>query len=482
MYKRAAEGWMKHIDFILLDILCLHAAFVLAYWIRIGLESPYANRAYAGMAVVITIVDFCVAILFNTMHHVLRRGYYQEIILTLKHAALVFAVVAIYLFSAQRGAVYSRILLFLMVGIHVVLGYALRLLWKRYLLKKRPLVKQSSVLVVAGEADAATIAASFQSEQGSMWRIAGIVLTDRDAAGERIADVDVVASVKDAAEYICREWVDEVFLSGDAKSKDLDRFVGACHEMGVVVHENLALQSSQRSRRFVEKMGDYTVLTTAINAATPLQVLLKRLMDIVGGAAGCICALLVILFVGPKIRKASPGPILFAQERIGKNGRRFKFYKIRSMYLDAEARKKELMDQNRVADGMMFKMDFDPRIIGNEILPDGTRKTGIGEWIRRTSLDEFPQFWNVLKGDMSLVGTRPPTVDEWEKYELHHRARLAMKPGITGLWQVSGRSNITDFEEVVKLDTEYIMNWSMGLDLRILAKTVTSILKHDGAM
>ena len=152
------------------------------------------------------------------------------------------------------------------------------------------------------------------------------------------------------------------------------------------------------------------------------------------------------------------------------------------MHLDAEERKQALQSQNRISDGMMFKLDFDPRIIGNEILPDGSTKTGIGDFIRRTSLDEFPQFWNVLKGDMSLVGTRPPTVDEWEKYELHHRARLATKPGITGMWQVSGRSQITDFEEVVKLDTQYIYNWSMGLDLRILLQTVKSVLGRDGAL
>ena len=164
------------------------------------------------------------------------------------------------------------------------------------------------------------------------------------------------------------------------------------------------------------------------------------------------------------------------------NGKKFTFYTIRSMYLDADERKKELMEQNRIKDGMMFKLDFDPRIIGNEILPDGTKKTGIGEFIRRTSLDEFPQFFNVLAGQMSLVGTRPPTVDEWEKYEFHHRARLACKPGITGMWQVRGRSEITDFEEVVKLDTQYIMNWSLGLDIKILIKTVGVVLLHKGAM
>ena len=115
-------------------------------------------------------------------------------------------------------------------------------------------------------------------------------------------------------------------------------------------------------------------------------------------------------------------------------------------------------------------------------MADGTIKKGIGNFIRDWSLDEFPQFYNVLKGDLSLVGTRPPTVDEWEKYEMHHRARLAIKPGITGLWQVSGRSNITDFEQVVELDKKYIREWSMGLDFRILLKTVLVVLGKEGSM
>lgn len=150
--------------------------------------------------------------------------------------------------------------------------------------------------------------------------------------------------------------------------------------------------------------------------------------------------------------------------------------------MDAEERKKELAAQNKVGDGMMFKMDFDPRIIGNKVLPNGKKKTGIGQFIRKTSLDEFPQFFNILVGDMSLVGTRPPTLDEWEKYEPHHRARMSFRPGLTGLWQVSGRSNITDFDEVVKLDQEYINNWSVGLDIKILLKTIVVVFRKDGSM
>lgn len=163
------------------------------------------------------------------------------------------------------------------------------------------------------------------------------------------------------------------------------------------------------------------------------------------------------------------------------NGKKFRMIKFRTMYKDAEEKKKELMEQNSVQDGMMFKMDFDPRIIGNRILPDGTKKTGIGQFMRKHSIDEFPQFFNVLLGQMSLVGTRPPTVDEWEKYQLHHRARLATKPGITGMWQVSGRSDITDFEEVVKLDIQYIEKWSLGLDIKIIIKTIGVMLSGKGA-
>ena len=252
-----------------------------------------------------------------------------------------------------------------------------------------------------------------------------------------------------------------------------------CHTMAVPIHYHVPAMTRDGSKQFVEKIGGTTVLTTSINYATPVQLVLKRSLDIAGGLVGSLIALIIMVVVGPMIKKKSPGPIIFKQTRIGRNGQKFQIYKFRSMYMDAEERKKELWKDSR---GAMFKLDFDPRVIGNEILPDGSHKTGIGEFIRKTSLDEFPQFFNVLKGEMSLVGTRPPTVDEWEKYEFHHRARLACKPGITGMWQVSGRSEITDFEEVVKLDTKYITNWSMGQDIRILLKTVWIVVTRRGAM
>ena len=293
----------------------------------------------------------------------------------------------------------------------------------------------------------------------------------------------MVADAATAVSYICHTWVDEVLIVISDNQPYPKKLIDQLIETGVTIHLNLAKASNTSGKKqFVEEIGPYTVLTTTMNYASERQLLIKRVMDIAGGLVGCLLTGIIFIFVAPAIYISSPGPIFFAQERVGKNGKKFKMYKFRSMYMDAEARKAELMKENKLGDGKMFKMDFDPRVIGNRILPDGTKKTGIGDFIRRTSLDEFPQFFNVLKGDMSIVGTRPPLVSETELYELHHYARLSIKPGITGLWQVSGRSDITDFEEVVRLDREYIDNWNVGMDIKILLKTIAVVLKKDGSM
>ncbi len=202
--------------------------------------------------------------------------------------------------------------------------------------------------------------------------------------------------------------------------------------------------------------------------ASVKKLMVKRLFDIIGGIVGLILTGIITIFLAPAIKIDSPGPVFFSQTRVGKNGRRFKIYKFRSMYKDAEARLKDLESKNEVS-GLMFKMDDDPRV------------TKVGKFIRKTSLDEFPQFLNVLKGDMSLVGTRPPTEKEFEQYNEHYRRRLSMTPGLTGMWQVSGRSDITDFDEVVKLDLSYIDHWSLSLDFKILLKTVAVVFRHKGA-
>ena len=271
--------------------------------------------------------------------------------------------------------------------------------------------------------------------------------------------------------------------NGTVQEPGLENLYQKLIEMGLVVHIRLeGLKQYVGERQTIEHIGNSTVLTYSLGSVTLGQAFAKRAMDILGGFVGCVLTGLLYLVIAPMIYINSPGPVFFAQTRVGRNGKKFKMYKFRSMSLDAEARKAEVAVACGLDGQMMFKFEEDPRIIGSKILPDGTYKKGIGNYIRDWSLDEFPQFFNVLKGDMSLVGTRPPTVDEWEKYEAHHRARLSIRPGITGLWQVSGRSKISDFEEVVELDRQYICDWSLWMDLKILLKTVKVVFRKDGAM
>ena len=482
MYRRDAKGWLKHLDFMILDLIVLQISFVLAFVLRHGLQNPYRIPLYASMGVFLMLCDLVIIFFTEPFRNILKRGYYREMEAIVQQALFVELFAVFYLFAQQTGEDYSRMTMLFMGILYVLIGYITRLLWKRVLRKIQRPGKRSLLLVCNMENVVKTISNIRDNNYGA-FQLSGLVLAEDGFVGTEIGGVPVVAEVKDASAYAQKHWVDEVFVNlvdtDNLPQTMMDDFV----EMGVTVHLNLNQVTHTPGRvQIVEKVGNYTVLTSSMNYATTKQAFLKRAMDIAGGLVGClICGLLVIL-VGPVIYLSSPGPIFFAQERIGKNGKHFKMYKFRSMYMDAEERKKELMAQNKISGGLMFKLDFDPRIIGNKILPDGTRKTGIGQFIRSTSIDEFPQFFNVLKGDMSLVGTRPPLISEFEAYQQHHRARMSVKPGITGMWQVSGRSEITDFEEVVRLDTKYINEWSIGLDIKILLQTVAAVLKRKGSM
>ena len=483
MYRKDSERWLKHIDFIVLDMICLQLAYVLAYAISGYGFNPYAIIIYRNMAVFLELADLIVIFAYGTMKSVLKRGYYRDFVVTVKHSVMVEALAVLYLFMLQQGQKFSRLALILTIVIYLLLTYLVRELWKKFLRKKMEDGGERKLLIITSEDAAEQVVVNMKENNYARYTLAGVAVIDADWTGKKVHGVPVVANEETAAMYVCQEWIDEVLIVISEVLPYPSELIEQLTETGVTIHLNLAkITNVPGKKQFVEKVGNYTVLTTSINYASSKQLMLKRLMDIAGGLVGCILTGIICVFVGPAIYIASPGPIFFAQERVGKNGKKFKMYKFRSMYMDAEERKAELMKDNKLGDGKMFKLDFDPRVIGNKILPDGTHKTGIGDFIRRTSLDEFPQFFNVLKGDMSIIGTRPPLISETSLYELHHRARLAIKPGITGMWQVSGRSDITDFEEVVRLDKEYIENWNIGMDIKILFKTVLVVFRKDGSM
>lgn len=471
MYKKENNSWLKHIDFVILDILCLQLAFILAYEIRVAKGIPYLNPLYENMAFVLVIFQLLVSFFGESFSGVLRRGFLIEMKCMIEHEICVMLLAVLYLFMSQQGVMYSRGAFTIMCTLYFFIAYAARIGWKK-VIRSRKFAEgeKRSILIITTDAEAANVVKALRGDSYGTYHLAGVALLDKNKTGSMIQRVPVVAGADDVTAYIHKNWVDEVFFALPEHVDIPKKIMKDCNRMGVVTHVQLATLNELGKNQVVEEIAGYMVLSSSINIVSSWQLLVKRLMDIAGGLVGCIFTGIIYIFIAPIMKVKSPGPVFFSQVRMGKNGKPFKIYKFRSMYMDAEERKKELMEKNNIKDGLMFKMDDDPRII-----------KGIGHFIRKTSLDEFPQFWNILKGDMSLVGTRPPTMDEWDKYELHHRRRLAIKPGLTGMWQVSGRSEITDFDEVVELDTKYIEQWSIGLDIKILFKTVTVVFTGSGA-
>lgn len=408
-----------------------------------------------------------VAFYFSDYNHdFFKRGQLSDLMETLKYSLFFALSISFSSFLleekfsiSRRGMVYFLLLSALLLYLE---NYVIRKYWRRFYYK---LKGSHKILLITATSRIDKVLERLLLSNDSGGELVAVSVLDRpDFRHEKVW----VVAEKDLMAYATHEVVDEVFINLPSEKYDIGEFVSKFETMGIDVTVNLnAFDLNFAGNKRIREVAGLNVVTFSTNFYKPSHVTAKRVIDICGSLVGLlICGLVAIVLV-PLIRKDG-GPAIFAQKRVGKNGRYFKFYKFRSMYVDAEERKKELMAQNTMKGGM-FKMDNDPRI------------TPIGRFIRKTSLDELPQFYNVLKGDMSLVGTRPPTVDEYEQYTPEQKRRLSFKPGITGLWQVSGRSEITDFDEVVRLDVSYIDGWTIWSDIKILLKTIKVVFKRDGA-
>jgi exopolysaccharide biosynthesis polyprenyl glycosylphosphotransferase len=264
--------------------------------------------------------------------------------------------------------------------------------------------------------------------------------------------------------------VDEVvFALPKGSPVMLGSYLEKCDQFGVAVRIVPAMVNLDHPVMRVENIGEIPTLAFYTSGSSNAAgFMYKRILDLVAGIVGFLIFAAIFPAVALAIKLNSPGPVLFKQKRMARNGRVFNLYKFRSMVADAETKKKDLLGSSEMK-GPIFKLGNDPRI------------TRVGRFLRKTSLDEFPQFINVLKGEMSLVGTRPPTPDEVEQYEDWHRRRISIKPGLTGLWQISGRNTIKDFNEIVRLDLSYIDGWRFWDDLIILWKTIWVVLGRKGA-
>lgn len=403
-----------------------------------------------------------------------KRGRYREFVLSIKYNFMLAAGTALLGFGMKNMLFVSRLVMGYFVLINVFMLWLVHLFMRNrekvFHLGKR---RESNLLVVTTRNRLDTILNVFAKAKEITWNVSGIVLLGEENLPEKIGEIPVVSDKEEEyLNFATRNIVDEVFIQVDDVQKNesfLKNMILEFEKMGLVVNLNLDLfDLGTTGEKRIYNLEQYNVIAFSSRLFDYRMVKLKRFIDIIGALIGLVITVAVGIVLAPFLLIESPGPLVFKQKRVGVNGRFFDFYKFRSMYVDAEERKKELMAQNEMQ-GLMFKMEKDPRI------------TKVGAFIRKTSIDELPQFWNVLKGDMSLVGTRPPTVDEYEQYNYYQKRRISFRPGITGLWQISGRSDIKDFDEVVKLDLEYIDNWSLLLDFKIIFKTILVVFRGSGA-
>ncbi len=280
---------------------------------------------------------------------------------------------------------------------------------------------------------------------------------------------EVLGSVDEIWHILQRNLPDTVVLCGTLSDQAFENVVEASTVAGCRVLAVSRYESVGHLRPGVVYHRGLRLVELTVPSLKARQLLIKRVIDIVGAVVGLVLLAPVFLVLAVAIALDSPGPVFFAQERVGLGGRVFRFIKFRTMRDGADSEKSSVAHLNHTGDPRLFKIPNDPRV------------TWLGAFLRRWSIDELPQLLNVLKGDMSLVGPRPFFEADLAAYDEHHFSRLGAKPGITGLWQVSGRSDLVDFEEVVRLDREYIDRWSLLLDLRILARTVPAVLRRRGA-
>ena len=496
MYKRKVRGWSQHIDFIFLDNLCIFLS-LFAGFLLVGQTGVLHSRFFWGLALEAVLVNTVVMIVLDTYHSVLHHSPWDEMLRLLVQTGHVLLILLIFqLLHQTYGGNLPQIALYA-IPMYILLCYIVRQTYKSFLKKKHHILNRHSMLIALEASQIPTVIPRILRSNYGSYRFSGLAIMGANPSEEQarqalrplweqypqLETIPIVATEDTLEQYLTNNWVDEVYMDVPPKADLPVDLINNLMRMGITIHTALTNLDELESRhKNVEWICGHLTITTSLGYITGRDVFLKRVMDLVGGLVGSLITAILTLPVGLAIWLSDPGPIFFSQTRIGENGKKFQLYKFRSMYMDAEARKKQLAQESGQEDQLMFKLEHDPRIIGQKQLPNGEWKKGIGGWIRDLSLDEFPQFFNVLKGDMSLVGTRPPTVDEWVCYEPFHRSRMSTKPGITGLWQVSGRSEIRDFDTVVRLDREYIENWSLKQDIHILFKTVWVVLTRKGAM
>jgi len=394
--------------------------------------------------------------LFSIMHFNWMSGLFRRIVAIFFSAAILGAAI-LFLVPNQN---FNRYLYLLFTAISFVIISGEKYFIKRFIIRIRRNNFNTTPIILVGRG---RIASQLIQE----------ILHHKEWGFRVIRKLDLSITPAGFEEMLKNHYVEEVFFCVPRKPVNcnftIDPYLLICEEMGRPARVFLNLPSATYFARWeYHRFMNRSTLISHTVELDPDQMIFKRIFDFIGGIFGLGILITIYPLLALLIKLTSPGPVFFKQVRVGKNGKRFVIYKFRSMRDDAEKMKKELMKHNEL-DGAVFKMKNDPRV------------TSIGKFMRKFSLDEFPQMINVLKGEMSLVGTRPPTPEEVAGYQKWHHRRISIRPGLTGLWQVSGRNRIKTFDDIVKLDLSYIDNWSIWLDIKIILKTFVVLFQRDSA-
>jgi len=463
MFKQ--QVFLINMLLMVLDAVCVIAAGYAAHTIRSYQSYWLWSMDDYGLALSILFIMFLNNLAMGKVGLYGDRrttSYWKLAVAVFKAVFIDFALLAAMVFLLQDKE-YSRSFMLYFAGMTFGLLFAVRVIANVYINEIAGKSFHARRLLVVGDGERGQIVVNALDKQLSLGhQIAGHLPIEgsRDACAKRLAELPSILK---------GEEIDEVvFAMPRDKPIDLEAYLDLCSKMGIPARVLPVLWHSNKTSIGVEQCQGIPFITLHVNNFGATALLYKRIVDVAGSIVGLTLLAIMYPIVALAVKLDSPGPVFFRQDRVGQNGRIFKAYKFRSMYIDAERSKAELAQANEMQ-GPMFKMKDDPRI------------TRVGKFLRSTSLDEFPQFINVFKGEMSLVGTRPPTPDEVKQYDLCEYKRISARPGITGMWQVSGRNKITDFSEVVRLDCQYMENWRFINDIKILLKTCWAVLARKGA-
>ncbi len=422
------------------DLVTIVVSFILATYIRFGNFRDMGDKAVHFQVCLVYLLCCTIYTFFiDWNRNFIKRSIKRETYEIFKYNVIMILVVQTVMTFLKWADVFSRIVTVYFAVINVFLTLFIHLLVKKGMhIHYSSELSKIKVLVITQKAMLEDVLKHLKEHLGIHYQIIGIACTEQ-VDFNHANDIPVMYIDDKFMENVTLMTLDEVFIyAPELKQSQIQMMINGFDVMGVDTHYCMELPGMNAERSKVDDFGGYSVLTYTRFRSSYKRLLIKRVMDIVGGLIGMLITLIFFPFVAIAIKLDSPGPVLFSQVRIGRNGRR-------------------------------FKIENDPRI------------TKVGKIIRKTSIDELPQFYNVVKGDMSLVGTRPPTEDEFEKYNQYYRRRISMTPGLTGLWQVSGRSDIEDFDDVVKYDLKYIDGWSLTLDVKILFRTVWVVIAGRGS-